>query len=654
MSQNIQHRPEIDGLRAIAVTAVILFHARFPHFSGGFIGVDVFFVISGFLISSIIFKNLENQAFSFLDFYVRRINRIFPALIVVLLSVLAFGFLALFPDELKQLGRHVWAGVGYFSNFQLLSEVGYFDVASDKKPLLHLWSLAIEEQFYIFAPLLFFIIYKLRKKIQPKILPIFLILLTVLSFGYSVFLLRDSATNAFYNPLSRFWEILIGSCLASFQHSSLFSFKLEGKFKKLIPNLMSIIGIALLVYGFKHFNSSTPFPGFHALVPTFATSLLILSGNNAYINRKLLSSRIALYLGKISYPLYLWHWPVFAYYTILFSESMSRNHKIISLVFILILADLTYRLIELPLRNSLKIDNSKFYKQLVMAMLVVGLFGGLSEFNKGFVSRYDELTEDTFSPVLFENEESCKSRFPFAQKFYCGISSPQNSPDIMLLGDSHSRHFFPALSQYFNSQKKTLVSFGKGGCPPLLGITSRTSAEGDLHCNEIFNAALNFGETNPQIKTIILAASYNDYVRIKLVPLNPRYKELEPKKVFEDSMNETLNRLSKSQKKIVLLMQVPKLPYEPKQCTARFINISSQVVKSCKMSQEDVNKDFKDYLAIMNRIQKNFPSVTFYSPFGVLCQNGICDAKTSGKLLYSDSGHLNKTGSLYFANRFNF
>lgn len=300
-----KYRPDIDGLRAIAVLSVVIFHAFPSWIQGGFIGVDIFFVISGFLISTIIFENLDKGTYSFTEFYTRRIKRIFPALILILMASYAFGWIMLFADEFKQLGKHIAGGAGFVSNFVLWKEIGYFDNSAETKPLLHLWSLGIEEQFYIIWPILLWLAWKCKFN---------LLLVTVavasISFWLNLQGINQDSLAAFYSPQNRFWELLCGSLLGWLVlNYNNFFLSLSSRFQSII----SFIGFFLLIYGFWYINKNLSFPGTWALIPTLGAVLIIAAGPQAWINRKILSHPIMVWFGLISFPLYLWHWPLLSF-----------------------------------------------------------------------------------------------------------------------------------------------------------------------------------------------------------------------------------------------------------------------------------------------------------------------------------------------------
>ena len=369
------YRSDIDGLRAVAVLSVVLFHAFPEILPGGFTGVDVFFVISGFLISTILYSNLATGRFSIADFYGRRIRRIFPALILVMASCYALGWFVLLPDEYAQLGKHIAGGAGFVQNFVLWNESGYFDNAADTKPLLHLWSLGIEEQFYIVWPILLWIGYRLRLNLLSLTLLIAIISFVLNIRGINV---TKDLTATFYSPQTRFWELLIGATaayLTLYPSAKLKAFVAQAiagaksAFVAIVwnkdkqqalhsvaagavnnANLYSIAGLLILLLGMALVNKHSAFPGWWALMPTLGSVLLIIAGPRAIINRTLLSNKVMVALGLISYPLYLWHWAILSFLRIMQGEVAPWWQRAIAVLLAVVLSTLTYKFVEKPIR----------------------------------------------------------------------------------------------------------------------------------------------------------------------------------------------------------------------------------------------------------------------------------------------------------------
>lgn len=405
-----KYRPDIDGLRAIAVLSVIGFHT-FPNWiKGGFVGVDVFFVISGYLISTIILGSLERNRFSFVEFYIRRINRIFPALLLVLITCFGFGWFVLLADEYKQLGKHIAGGAGFVSNYLFWNESGYFDNAAETKPLLHLWSLGIEEQYYIVWPLLLFFVWKQRL----NLLTITIVIL-VISFALNIDKAASDTVAAFYSPQTRVWELLAGSVLAYMvlQRQNTFQGvkqRLDTWLGKIIyaqapeangetlRNLQALIGAGLIAIGIFIISKEKNFPGWWALMPTLGAVLIISAGGQAWFNRVVLSNRILVWFGLISFPLYLWHWPLLTFARILKLETPSDKIRIAAILVSILLAWLTYQFIEKPMRFG-KHSKAKTFTLFVL-MIVVGFIGYNSFKRDGLGFRLKERAE--FSEY-FEN-----------------------------------------------------------------------------------------------------------------------------------------------------------------------------------------------------------------------------------------------------------
>lgn len=451
---SLTYRPDIDGLRAIAVLSVVVFHFSPNRLPSGFIGVDIFFVISGFLISSIIFNKLGADKFSILEFYSRRIRRIFPALITIMLASLIVGWFVLLTDEYQLLGKHIAGGSIFISNFVLATEIGYFDLASDLKPMLHLWSLAIEEQFYIFWPLLLIFISGHKWKLLPIITAIIL-----LSFFINLYLLNISpydSANAFYLPISRFWELLLGAGLA---YVNLHHPNLNHQYQ----NVQSWVGFTLLVAGFYWINSAHQFPGWWALLPTLGTGLLISAGSAAWLNRTILSNKLFVFFGLISYPLYLWHWPLLSFAKIVYID-IDREIKLGLVIAAIFLAWLTYRMIEQPLRHN---KHRWTPCLLLITLLTIGLIGysniantthktaGPREKEKVEFSKYftpENLPEFDRHQCNFYDTAKYNTRIitlkPTTIDKECHTRDKSIKNAVLIWGDSHAQHLYSGLLEH--------------------------------------------------------------------------------------------------------------------------------------------------------------------------------------------------------------
>ncbi|MEI6470505.1 MAG: acyltransferase, partial [Betaproteobacteria bacterium] len=387
----MRHRSDIDGLRAVAVLAVVAFHAS-KRISGGFVGVDIFFVISGFLISSIILRDLKLGTFNFIDFYVRRIRRIFPALILVLLTCWVLGWYILGPKAYAYLGEHMIAGAGFVSNILLWSESGFFDPAAGSKPLLHLWSLGIEEQFYLVWPVFLVLAWKGKQKVY-----VWIMALLFSSFVVNIWGIYNYPIATFYLPFSRFWELLLGALLAyiNFNHSKLLQFSQDliviswHRVVLSLGDIASLAGLLLILTGIFFVSEANSFPGWWALLPTIGAFLLIAAGPKSAINQALLSNRWMVSIGLISYPLYLWHWPLLTFGRM---TSIGADHtRLTTLLMVLLsilLSYMTCYLLEKPLRFGFKKHGRFVASGLMIAIAMLATLGVVTNFEGGWSNRY--------------------------------------------------------------------------------------------------------------------------------------------------------------------------------------------------------------------------------------------------------------------------
>ena len=510
-----KYRPDIDGLRAIAVLSVVAFHAFPSLVRGGFIGVDVFFVISGYLISTIIFENLDKGTFSFSEFYSRRIRRIFPALLLVLIACFTFGWFELLADEYKQLGKHISAGAGFISNFILWNESGYFDNTAETKPLLHLWSLGIEEQFYIVWPLLLWFAWKRKFNLLT-----ITIVVAIATFILNLKGVKQDMVATFYSPQTRFWELLSGSLLAWFTLYKRDAFaniksKINVWLSRIgysekqdndgvtLSNLISFVGLLLLLYGFWRINKELSFPGKWALVPVLGAVLVITAGSKAWVNRTILSNKIAVWFGLISFPLYLWHWPILSFARIIEGGVPSRNIRIAAVALSVALAWLTYKLVERPLRFG-KYNKSKV-AVLVILMTIVGFIGYNTYERDGLSFRLKNLTNEKL-PIKRNGLDSLLS----------SLAWYKGKDNWLFLGDNYDKTV---------SKLKLTI----------------TPKEVDIDATrEIFSALANVGaKSNTKIILILgpnKSSIYPEFLPDNIVPSTKKYSSF-----FLDALNSVPN-----------------------------------------------------------------------------------------------------------------
>jgi len=636
------YRPDIDGLRAIAVLAVVGFHAFPDAVPGGFAGVDVFFVVSGFLITGLILSDLGQGRFSIAGFYARRIRRIFPALILVLAAAWVAGWFLLLPDEYRQLGKHVAAGAGFVSNFVLWGEAGYFDELAAIKPLLHLWSLGIEEQFYIAWPLLLWLGWKRRAALLPATL-----LIGAASFGVNLATVGGDSVAAFYSPLSRFFELSAGSALAVLNF--------QGRAGSRPRDGAAIAGVLLVAAGLALLDRNRLFPGGWALLPVGGTFLIILAGPQAWLNRTLLSRRELVWLGLISYPLYLWHWPLLAFARIVEREEPAPAMRAAMVLGSVVLAWLTYALVEKPVRLApLRRERIAVLCALMLALGIAGFAvyrsGGVPSRSIGESARHIQAQAEWrywSSPdcVALHGAEPCQA------------SSAH--PRYMILGDSHANHLFPGIAQ----AEPPFDVVQAGTCPPLEGVRLHVQKNQDKHpCAGTDFVELNkrILERNPTIKTVILAALWRNALTgelvnarergiwggLKLVPASGDAAGRTGRDLTLEGLSRTIESLRARGLRVVLVRDTP--------------DIGAELVEYCKLTPRFNPRDCamprREYLdyrrqedEFLRDLLKKFPDLAVFDPIDSFCDQDRCYLMRDGVLLFRDNHHLSVNGSKHLA-----
>jgi peptidoglycan/LPS O-acetylase OafA/YrhL len=637
------YRPDIDGLRAIAVLAVIGFHAFPAWIRGGFVGVDVFFVISGYLISTILLTGMERGSFRFSRFYIRRIRRIFPALIVVLLACMVAGWLVLFSFEYKALGKHVAGSAAFVSNFVLWNEAGYFDKAAATKPLLHIWSLGIEEQFYIVWPLLLYLVWK-RKAATLALL----LLLFTFSFTFNV-LSSDSAAD-FYSPLTRFWELMAGAVLA---YLSLHWENLDKIIRKLprpVPqiigsgaalesitrNITAVIGVFLIVATVFTVDETKKFPGWWALLPVVGTYLMIASGPHAWINNKLLATRGLVAIGLISYPLYLWHWPLLSFIRIVNGTAPSAAAAALAMLLSFALAWLTYLLVEKPLRfgKSAPVKAAALF----IAMAAVGATGYLIYAESGFAFRNPGAEDLVAAAQDYEHSEGL------------ALGNP-NAPETMMVGDSTMGQYIPRVRKLIEQHaidldRSRIVFDLQAACPPIPDIAS----DRIRGCAEFVDKVLPTLD-GEKVKTVALAAWWTPeftgseyYLRS-----DPSKFLLQESEAAQDralaNFAALISHLVKAGKRVFVLLETPSSNiYDPETLMPTGWR---RLLARPKIPDSPTRSQMEKFVGkISDKIQRaaEAAGARVIKPLDYLCDSEICPiADKDGRLIYYNYGHLRRS-----------
>jgi peptidoglycan/LPS O-acetylase OafA/YrhL len=639
----MEYRKDIDGLRAIAVVPVIFFHAGFEVFNGGFLGVDIFFVISGFLITSILISELETNKFSIVNFYERRARRILPALFVVLFTTYLASFIFMPPYEFKEFSQSLVSVAVFLSNMFFYLEIDYFSLAAEEMPLLHTWSLAIEEQYYILFPPLLFVIWKL----DPKKVLLALTLIGGMSF-ISMIYLNELGNNSasFYWLFSRAWELLAGSTCA-----------LLIRFIKLQKiKYVSSIGLLILLSSLFFWSKDIIHPGYLTIIPVLATCLIILFPDQESFSYKFLTNPIFLFLGLISYSLYLWHQPIFAFLRMKTIGHPSEILFTIAIIVTFIASILSYRYVETPFRNKSKYSRKYILLSSTLLLILTCLIGLIGHFNEGIPSRFLDLKVYSESIQHSPKRQACHS----TQYNYI---SPEESCTYFedniswaVLGDSHIVEPAYALASLLKERGVGLRHHSFTGCHPLLTHTTKKAKL----CTNWLNESLTYLENNIQVENVLLGFRYSGGIygdNIKTFPDIPtqvvmkfdtekEFTEEQTLDLYWASLREIIERLLKSGKRVLILEPIPELPIHISKGTAPFsIYGQSTLLDLTTSTSKEYYEQRHKFILDKLRSMKEVDNLILINVYELLCHDLGCPAVIGDNAIYFDDDHLSIEGS---------
>lgn len=637
----LEYRPDIDGLRAIAVIAVVGFHAFPEYLPGGFVGVDVFFVISGFLISGIIFKHLCNSDFSLRDFYARRARRILPALCVVLSACLLFGFYALLPDEFSLLGKHVAAAAAFAANLAFWRDSGYFAPAAQFEPLLHLWSLGIEEQFYLLWPLVLLLAWKRGLNI-----PLIVGLMAAASFLLSVVLAAADPAANFYFPLSRFWELGLGCLLAAVRAFPTGLLAQACRGLRFLPAAtvrtlkmqLPVIGAALIAVAVYAYDSHTAFPGIAALVPTTGAMLIVAAPDGSWFKDKVLAQRALVFIGLISYPLYLWHWPILSFAAILASGTPQLVVRATGVLLALALSVLTFQFIEVPIRTRRRPRISMALAGLAAS---VGVLGFAVYAQQGLSGRFD-------AGVLAikqgpKQDRLCLASVPQRYQFnYCRRTNLQ-APKVVFLGDSQAQGVYEGTISTLGTDQSLLL-LARGGCPPVLNVhpspgVYATEARRRT-CNDTWSALVDYvRNTRPQM--VVLVGAGPQFFENPDASSNVTDRVAD-ERAFKDGLTNLVAAVQ-PYSRVIYVLEIPTFDTAP-ECFLRPVKLPGNNC-SPRVGRGALTASRSTYQESVREVQREFPDLVVVDPIPSLCSARSCSqVSRSGQVLYSDKVHLSPAG----------
>ncbi|HEU4708115.1 MAG TPA: acyltransferase family protein [Methylophilaceae bacterium] len=626
----MEYRRELDGLRALAVLPVILFHAGYQTFSGGFVGVDIFFVISGYLITSIILAEQQAGTFSLVDFYERRARRILPMLFFVLAVSIPFAWLWLMPDDMREFSQGLTAVSLFSSNILFWLQSGYFDTAAELKPLLHTWSLGVEEQFYLFLPLFLIFAWRWGKRWMVGLL----VIAALLSLAIAQWGAANKPDAAFFLLPTRGWELLLGA-FAAFH----FSRKEKPDWSPALHETLSLAGLLLIVYAVFAFTSHTPFPGLYALVPTLGALLIITFANQNTLTGKLLGNRLLVGIGLISYSAYLWHQPLFA-----FARHGSRYEPGAAIMALLAvvsigLAYLSWRFIERPFRRKDVVSRQRIFTLAAMGSVAFIVFGLAGMSSHGFeTARTTALQQHVLQTALFSPmRRQCHTNGSHYLKPEQACAYGGERVDWAVFGDSHAVELGYALSQQLALNHEGLRHFSFSDCPPSWGITIAEHP----NCSKWTQEAVDYIARNPHIRNVVVSYRINSELFGEhglAYPLLPNSVDAGERERRWRAYVNMLRHFIQSGKHVIVVLQAPELPRKIGALIYRN-KLSPQQIRG--VSREWWNRRSAFVRAHLAQIPHE---VTVIDPAPLFCDNRACYAVKDGTALYFDSHHLSING----------
>ena len=637
----MKYRAEIDGLRALAVLPVILFHAGFEWFSGGYVGVDVFFVISGYLITSIIISEMVEKKFSIINFYERRARRILPALFFVMAISLPFAWLWLSPSDLKDFGQSLIAVSTFSSNILFWSESGYFDTAAELKPLLHTWSLAVEEQYYILFPIFLMLTWPLG----IKWILILLSIVFFISLGVAQWGAYNSPSAAFFLLPTRGWELLIGVFAAIYLKNNT-HFKSNS-----LNQVLSLLGFGMIVYSIIAFDKTTPFPSLYTLIPTVGTGLLILCSVPKTLIHKLLSLKFISGIGLISYSAYLWHQPLLAFARHRFLGEISELILITLCLISMALAWFSWKFIEAPFRNKKIFTRKKVFLFSMVCVVIFTSLGLLLHFKNGYGDRVkftEELVNSFERPAL----ENCFDT-PFnhsAEQWGCTLGRGDGEINFILFGDSHSLSLKTLIDEKAKEKGIKVFYTGSSGCLPFISIHPQRNDQYRNNCNLLNKRVFELAK-NSDLDGIILSArwsyyTYGDYnfrgaQLVSDMPEGP-FNLKHSIDTFSNALGVTTDNFNSIGVPIHLITQPPHQKYSPQSVYfSIFKGFGS--IESFSVKRTDFDK--LNEIPI-NAFYKHESNINIYNITDLFCDEFLCLIGEKEKSFYYDNNHLSSDGAI--------
>lgn len=655
-NQGRSYRPDVDGLRAIAIISVVAFHARLASFRGGFVGVDVFLVISGYLIGSLVYREVRESDFSFLRFYERRVKRILPALLTVVFTCNAMAFVLLSPLELRRYCEESFAAVFSISNIYYWLHSNYFDPVTAYKPLLMTWSLGIEEQFYLLFPLSLFLLHKLAKRSIFQ----WIVVVVSLSFICSVIFTHFYPSAAFYLLPMRAWELGVGVLIAVYEVRREKPLRLSVA----AANGLGYLGLALIAFPVVAYTESIGFPGFAAVLPTAGAACLINS-RQSFINRRFLASRPMVFVGLVSYSWYLWHWPLLSFARIVSGGMLSVPRASVIAVLSLVLAIFSHRFIEQPFRKSVT-PAARLLVGYATLVVLLGAASLLGYVHSGWPARMPALVQAEATVDKVEHNVCLAGYDESAPRLRSPCVAEDTGPKLALLGDSHAAALGTAMQELASWHGYGFEQLTKASCPPLPTVPRRWALHPTFEetCAAFNRAVFQRVRSDRRINIVVLAGLWaslcSDGSSKDCDPGNPQtekealaaggYRNL------RSSLLEAISLLRSSGKRVFIVTDVPRFAIDPMSIVRNSLMrsrgelaslLSSQILSLDAVDEQSLIKPADTITDGEVRQAASEGGAQIIDLARNLCPGARCRFFDNGVLLYADSSHLTPAGAEY-------
>lgn len=649
------YRADIDGLRGIAVFCVVVYHCGLAAFNGGFVGVDIFFVISGYLICAIIQREIEEETFSYARFYARRARRILPALFVVVAASIVLAILIMTTAEMKDFAKSAVANIGAFSNIYFWQSANYFSTSAELKPLMMTWSLSVEEQFYLFFPPVLLLARRLKWQTGVA-----LGVLSAASLAASVWVTAHDPSSAFFLLPTRAWELGVGALVAHMERRAV----QQGD---VLPirhrELLGAAGLAAVAFSIFSYDSTTPFPGIAAALPVCGTAMLI-AARGSFVNRNIVGNKVLVLIGLVSYSWYLWHWPLLSFARLVADRQIDLATSLSLAALSFVIAILSWRYVEQPFRTRRQSDRKTLrdYGAATAAMLAIA---GVLVLGHGWQRRLpDQFLAVERSARI--DVDPCLAGYGKSAPSLDGICKAGGAANtIALIGDSHAAALAPALRALAHRQGLAFTQFTKSSCPALAGVTRRMLNHPlhDRECMAFNDDALKRLRDDANVKVVFLAGYWSApfaeetsgqrFVSTDALdaPVSPEQSRLYLKR----GLAATVEYLGTAGKTVVLLNDTPIFNFDPvrsvaadkipfRKRLAAALNVLPAGDGHSVSDSQLTNKGDLAYQYVQD-IGKDFPFVTVLDPAASLCFANRCSYSGTGALYYVDSQHLSEAGA---------